>query len=146
MSLINDAPKKDPGGGESPVSSLSGTGDAGSPAPRRGIPGLLLTLIAGLLVAVLLAVFIRPGKPRNPASFRPAAKIPLKNILSPRKLFSPGYQLNGIIIDPPAPPMAIINDKILLVGDKIGDAKVTEIIPGRVKLSVKEEEIVLTLR
>ncbi len=42
--------------------------------------------------------------------------------------------------------MAIINDKILLVGDKIGDAKVTEIIPGRVKLSVKEEEIVLTLR
>jgi thiol-disulfide isomerase/thioredoxin len=55
------------------------------------------------------------------------------------------FELTGIITHP-SNPKAIVNDKIVKVGDEIDGAKVLEITGKKVKLLYKEREITLELQ
>jgi len=59
---------------------------------------------------------------------------------------SSGVKLEGIIYDPGAQSMAILNGRTYQVGDSVGDAKVVKILKDHVVISVDGEEKTLWIR
>jgi type II secretory pathway component PulC len=80
-----------------------------------------------------------PGKRRDP--FLPITGEDVSVSAS-----SSGVRLEGIIYDPGAQSMAILNGKTYQVGEGIGDAKVLRILKDHVVIFVEGEEKTLWIR
>jgi type II secretory pathway component PulC len=98
----------------------------------------LLVLVPGLFAASDCAY--NSGKRRDP--FVPLAA----EAVASASATSSGVKLEGIIYDPGAQSMAILNGKTYQAGDVAGDVTVVKILKDQVVISVDGEEKILSMR
>lgn len=145
MSIINDVLRKTPGKGKYPLGKTRSR-LAPAPAPLAGRINPLLGLAIAVVAILIVVLVLLKKKDKEPIGESGPSATAGKPTASPFRLTGPRLNLNGIVFEPGSPPMAIINDDIVIVGDTIEGAKVVKITRDTVKLSFRGQEISLVLR
>jgi len=157
MSIVSDALKK----AQKEKSQAIPTGTTARPnqVPDKPSGPKINTKLLGLLVLVFIFVlgrlfFIMHEPQKSPVSASPVQPSPMQSPVAPVSTAPPRtdstdpetqFQLTGIIFDAVS-PMAVINNRILNVGEMIGEAKLVKIEPNLVRLDYKGKGLILNLR
>jgi len=158
MSIINDALKKAEKNKQSsqnkPAQLLCKLDGVRTDTKRFVLKRWLIFAGAGVvcLLGVLLAINSFKSPADSPPVLETAAKIEASQHLFPPKetnaaapLNLSGFRLSGILYDKQK-PLAIINERIVGKGALIKGAKLLEIQPNHVRLSLKGKEFKLKIK
>ncbi|MCP4653388.1 MAG: hypothetical protein GY858_08425 [Candidatus Omnitrophica bacterium] len=133
MSIIYDALKK---ADKDPVGSASKSEVKIVKTPKKVPKKIVLPII--LIGVVIFFIFHLKNQPENQASHKLTSSsrgVQRKRKPIPKKTYSKGsYILEGIIYDEIS-PLAVINGRMLNIGEALKQMKVTQITPTKVTLT-----------